>query len=312
VEFNRRQNFSLIKTTAAPQTARIKPFVKQTATPSRKIRVTTLRTTRKPSMNQFVNIKAETSVREQVNGKTVMSGFTKQAQTKNSLGDDIVRLKQKPKQFQSFSAVGGTAEVQAVPAVSGFQAVAAVPTFQSFTAVGDEQDVKMSKSPDQSFDPVKIVKNMFDVIPAVPFKGKDKEMIDNIRNMGNTIDEKPRKFDTSPKVSNTNNFNQIRPSNSRKVLTQKPIRTVLRTTRTTTRPTTKRTPVRTLKTTTRPTTIRTPDSQSAQKTELFSPSKERKEFKKCHGQCVQKFCLPVGNLTVYAECVEKCKNVCEE
>merc|ERR1711962_1814448 len=37
---------------------------------------------------------------------------------------------------------------------------------------------------------------------------------------------------------------------------------------------------------------------------------KRKKFKRCQGRCVQKFCLPVGNLTVYEECVNKCKDFC--
>jgi len=38
--------------------------------------------------------------------------------------------------------------------------------------------------------------------------------------------------------------------------------------------------------------------------------KARKKFRKCQGQCVQQFCLPVQNLDVYAKCVDKCKNIC--
>ena len=36
----------------------------------------------------------------------------------------------------------------------------------------------------------------------------------------------------------------------------------------------------------------------------------RKNFKRCHGRCVQKQCLPVGNLDVYYKCVDKCKQLC--
>jgi len=36
----------------------------------------------------------------------------------------------------------------------------------------------------------------------------------------------------------------------------------------------------------------------------------RKKFKRCHGRCVQKQCLPVGNLDVYYKCVDKCKQLC--
>ena len=36
----------------------------------------------------------------------------------------------------------------------------------------------------------------------------------------------------------------------------------------------------------------------------------RKKFKRCHGRCVQKQCLPVGNLDVYYRCGEKCKQLC--
>ena len=37
---------------------------------------------------------------------------------------------------------------------------------------------------------------------------------------------------------------------------------------------------------------------------------ERRRFKKCHGQCVQKVCLPVGALSVYEKCLEKCRGIC--
>ena len=36
----------------------------------------------------------------------------------------------------------------------------------------------------------------------------------------------------------------------------------------------------------------------------------RRKFKRCHGKCVQKFCLPVGNLSVYDKCVDKCRGFC--
>ena len=36
----------------------------------------------------------------------------------------------------------------------------------------------------------------------------------------------------------------------------------------------------------------------------------RRKFKRCHGKCVQKFCLPVGNLSVYDKCVDKCRGLC--
>ena len=37
---------------------------------------------------------------------------------------------------------------------------------------------------------------------------------------------------------------------------------------------------------------------------------ERRKFKRCQGRCVQQFCLPVSNLTVYKNCVDKCKSFC--
>ena len=36
-------------------------------------------------------------------------------------------------------------------------------------------------------------------------------------------------------------------------------------------------------------------------------SPARKQFKRCHGKCVQKFCLPIGDLSVYDSCSAKCK-----
>ena len=36
----------------------------------------------------------------------------------------------------------------------------------------------------------------------------------------------------------------------------------------------------------------------------------RRKFKRCHGKCVQKFCLPVGNLSVYDKCMDKCRGLC--
>jgi len=42
------------------------------------------------------------------------------------------------------------------------------------------------------------------------------------------------------------------------------------------------------------------------------PSEQRKSFKKCHGKCVQKFCLPIEDLNVYDSCSEKCKGICKQ
>ena len=36
----------------------------------------------------------------------------------------------------------------------------------------------------------------------------------------------------------------------------------------------------------------------------------RKQFKRCHGKCVQKFCLPVGVLSVFDNCTNKCRGIC--
>merc|ERR1711997_163970 len=42
-----------------------------------------------------------------------------------------------------------------------------------------------------------------------------------------------------------------------------------------------------------------------------SSSREtRKKFKKCHGRCVQKFCLPVGSLAKHQACQDSCKDIC--
>ena len=38
----------------------------------------------------------------------------------------------------------------------------------------------------------------------------------------------------------------------------------------------------------------------------------RRKFKRCHGRCVQKQCLPVGNLNDYQNCVENCKQSCNQ
>jgi len=44
---------------------------------------------------------------------------------------------------------------------------------------------------------------------------------------------------------------------------------------------------------------------------FISQKEERRRFKKCHGRCVQKFCLPVGILSVFEACTEKCKGICK-
>ena len=38
----------------------------------------------------------------------------------------------------------------------------------------------------------------------------------------------------------------------------------------------------------------------------------RKKFKRCHGRCVQKQCLPVGKLNDYHNCVDNCKQQCSQ
>ena len=43
----------------------------------------------------------------------------------------------------------------------------------------------------------------------------------------------------------------------------------------------------------------------------ITQSKEkRKTFRKCHGRCVQKFCLPVGDLGKHNVCQDSCKDIC--
>jgi len=42
------------------------------------------------------------------------------------------------------------------------------------------------------------------------------------------------------------------------------------------------------------------------------PSAERRAYKRCHGKCVQKFCLPVGSLTEFDKCTAKCKGICTQ
>ena len=37
----------------------------------------------------------------------------------------------------------------------------------------------------------------------------------------------------------------------------------------------------------------------------------RKAFKRCHGKCVQKRCLPIGDLRVYEKCVLECTKTCQ-
>ena len=36
----------------------------------------------------------------------------------------------------------------------------------------------------------------------------------------------------------------------------------------------------------------------------------RKQFRACHGRCVQRFCLPVGALAEHNKCQDKCKEIC--
>ena len=45
--------------------------------------------------------------------------------------------------------------------------------------------------------------------------------------------------------------------------------------------------------------------------DVLSKNGQRRRFKKCHGQCVQKFCLPVGILSVFTTCLNNCKTICE-
>ena len=46
--------------------------------------------------------------------------------------------------------------------------------------------------------------------------------------------------------------------------------------------------------------------------DILSAKEERKQFKRCHGKCVQKFCLPVGSLSVFDKCTNKCKGICTQ
>ena len=50
----------------------------------------------------------------------------------------------------------------------------------------------------------------------------------------------------------------------------------------------------------------------SQNTNKNDTSLQRKAFKRCHGKCVQKFCLPIDDLGIYDSCTEKCKGICEQ
>ena len=39
-------------------------------------------------------------------------------------------------------------------------------------------------------------------------------------------------------------------------------------------------------------------------------SEERKKFRRCHGRCVQKFCLPAGDTRKHRQCQETCRDIC--
>ena len=54
----------------------------------------------------------------------------------------------------------------------------------------------------------------------------------------------------------------------------------------------------------------TPKVNVKEENALISPKEERKRFRKCHGQCVQKSCFPIGSLTVFNNCSENCRNIC--
>ena len=45
---------------------------------------------------------------------------------------------------------------------------------------------------------------------------------------------------------------------------------------------------------------------------FVSAKEKRKQFKRCHGKCVQKICLPVGSLSVFDKCTTKCKVTCTQ
>ena len=53
-------------------------------------------------------------------------------------------------------------------------------------------------------------------------------------------------------------------------------------------------------------------SSVKQENNFILQTDERRRFKKCHGRCVQKFCLPVGILSVFEACTEKCKGICPQ
>merc|ERR1719397_2460182 len=56
-------------------------------------------------------------------------------------------------------------------------------------------------------------------------------------------------------------------------------------------------------------------SQQTTSENLFQssePSTQRKAFKRCHGKCVQKFCLPIDDLDIYDTCSVKCKGICKQ
>jgi len=54
------------------------------------------------------------------------------------------------------------------------------------------------------------------------------------------------------------------------------------------------------------------DDDEAVGVQVDDAVKQRKQFKRCHGKCVQKFCLPINELTVFDSCSTKCKGICSE
>ena len=52
-------------------------------------------------------------------------------------------------------------------------------------------------------------------------------------------------------------------------------------------------------------------SKGSEKQNILFKKQQRRRFKKCHGKCVQKFCLPVEIISVFTTCSNNCKAICE-
>jgi len=159
-------------------------------------------------------------------------------------------------------------------------AVAAVPGAPVINTQADTRVPKDVKEEVREMDPYL----RFMPVPAVPDPAINTQAPRQPKDSLNSLDLNTVKAETQPKKAETRKSQRKRP-------TPNP---------STRRPSTKAPANKAPKVKAENSRVKTADDKK----------EARKKFKRCHGRCVQQFCLPATASATYENCVAKCKSFC--